>query len=546
MPTNTGNKQTKAEKRRAARKAKRAAARNAANAAPRKTTPNQLAVIRNVKKANPNHDFSYRNRDMGMALTRFMMMPLDGPVMRLPTRDAPPVAVSTMRYLNRFTEYINTPYKVFGESTFMACLYGQPGLMYADGPHFPPPNFDYLLPLSFAINPVVSPVIATPDPHAWLTPPLDWVNLDPDIELNQSWPVELMKIPAAWQDASSYPEYQPILEHEGKRYVFLQAEDSLAFTITTVGTYSDFVDTTFGFTYLSPTGPTFLKEYAISVSSGTNTYSIPDIRAWIDVFMRPEFGIWVNVTLKTLTRRSTASGGFSRMALAVAVKTLKDSTKPRLRLNYMKDLVTAPMMAKELRRTAATLLVSNYSSEYVAQGGIKAARMLPGVPGNPSSTEFADARDLFTGHAKTGVYTYSEFAQEDEAFHHHLTGLNGPLCRLQTTPYSLITISNANWMTAPNTYQLICDSAVEFKTTSQLFTPAVSMLSCHDLDMARKINNSTKWFYENPSHMEQIWKYVQKAWNTLRTHSTKIGAAASIMFPEAAPMIMPISRALQR
>lgn len=513
----------------------------------RQRTPAQQETMSNIRRANRNLDFASSNA--GMALTRYLMMPVDSTPVRLPTRDGPPVALTTMRYLSRFGEYpVPDKASFFNDSSFTACLYGQPGLLFADGPHFGLPNTSHDLALGFRSNPVTGTTVGVPVTMAnpWVSPPLEWLGQDQDIILNESWPLELVSNPLSWQGDGGFPEYQPVLEHGGKRYAYIQGDDGLYFVIHTQGTATDYVDVNFAYHMLTPDGPVYLKDHAISVSSnGIATGHILNVRGWMDESKRPFAGSWISITMTEIHRRSTASAQFTRFYVSVSIRTVADSVHPRFRLNYLKDMTTTPVMAKEMRRTAATLLISNYSSEYVAQGSIRAERMLPGVPCNPSVAEFANARDPFTGHAKKGVYTYCEFALEDEVFHSHVSYLNGPICRMQITPYNVITISNSTG-TTPNTYQITCDIGIEFKTSSQLFTPMVSMLSTADLDMARKINNSTKWFYENPSHFETIWRYVNRAWNLARQNSTRIGSAASILFPDAAPLIMPMARALQR
>lgn len=518
----------------------------------RRSGKNQQQTKRSIAKRYP----FINNRDTpGLRLNRFMMMPLEGPPVRLPTRDAPAVAVATMRYLTQYNESFSKE-NVFGGKSYMAMVYGQPGLTHADGPF----NVSGLLACAFTPHAILNPTPSTANitnQLAWVSSPLVMdertdasTEPDRDYELRESWPLGRVDVPKEWQEKHSFPAHYPVLESHGKRWLFMHNKDMLTIEMElTAEVFSGTAGVTvfIDVFMLTANGPQNIKDYQLEWSystypNGVMSQNFPGPFEDLASSSRPLFGAWINMELRSVRR--LANEKIHRVALGVTV--MAGDAIPRLRMNYIKDLASAPDMARELRRTACTLLVSNYSNDYVAQGNLNCARLLPGYPGCPSYSEFIDARGAFQGHAKEGCYTYCEFAAEDEIFQHHLTELAGPLCRPQATMCNVITIQNPGWQHQPNMYQITCDVAVEFKTSSQLFIPLVSQLSVADLDFARRVNNSTLWFFENPSHFETIWKYIVTAWNAARNHSTAIGTAASVLFPEAAPLIMPVARALQR
>lgn len=226
------------------------------------------------------------------------------------------------------------------------------------------------------------------------------------------------------------------------------------------------------------------------------------------------------------------------------------------------NLATQPEMGREMRRTAASLLISNMSSEYTSQGSIRAARLLRSPPtGTASGTVsmysalVSSAAEIHTGHARTGVYTYMSFDDVDELFSEvvcqHTSGANTIGFQvdsryLEGGYMNVIIIKNGAYATHNNTYVITSDISLEFKGSMSDRTFAVPSGNYSDLIESRRINNATTYFYDNPIHWNTISRYLHSMWSFLRKNATTIGGAASLVFPEAAPAIMPVARFIQQ
>lgn len=474
---------------------------------------------------------------MGRALTRFLMLPFDTPGLRLPTVDSPVVATAQFRYPTAFREFL--PTDLWNGISCMAAVFGQPGLTHISGPHFTPDADQHEL---YFHNPGLT------ETWRWFIEPTAPLWSHDVIEFNAPWPLA---------DVRKYPttDRVPILLHENRRYVHMQMADALFFEVSLDGGTTAARDFLFDITVLLEDGPHTCDNVKVTVPGGTNAASllfngllttIPAPTAGVPTHLPvPPFGAWVHVALKSLTRNSPADVP-NNMKVRLSIRTT-DFSSPRVKLHYLEDMVSSPSIAQEMRRTACTLLVTNTSAPIIRQGNVLAARLdCTAAPGLIDLAKFQKAARKHAGDACKGCYTYMEFPKECEEFVSHVTELGCPLAYFQNTMYNLITITNSNAQSAPNSYMMTCDIAIEFKTESQLWKTDVPYLPFDELVHARRISNSTNYFYDNPLHWSQISRLIEQAWNGVRKNATKLGTVASIMYPEAAPAIMPLARFLQR
>lgn len=495
---------------------------------PRKSAKRGMVAVRRGMANNPA---------MGRALTRFLMLPFDTPGLRLPTVDSPVVATAQFRYPTEFLE--KSPLCKWNGISCMAAVFGQPGLTFISGPYFD--NGPMTTELYFH-NPALS------ETWRWFIEPTapEWTH--DVIEFNTPWPLADVKL---------YPtsERVPILEHEGRRYVHMQDDDDLFFEVSLDGGTAKDRAFLFDITVLLEEGAHVCRDFKVVVPAGANAannklegllLSIPAPTAGAPASMPvPRFGAWVHVTLKSLTRNDPNDKP-TNMKVRLSIRNTT-GTSARVRLHYLEDIVSSPSIAQEMRRTACTLLVTNTSAPLIRQGDVIAARVdCTSAPGIIDLARFKKAARKHTGDASKGCYTYMEFPKECEEFLSHVTELGCPLAHFQNTMYNLITIKNSNASSAPNSYLMTCDIAIEFKTESQLYRTEVPYLPFEELIHARRISNSTNYFYDNPLHWSQITRLIGQAWNGMRRNATKLGTVASIMYPEAAPAIMPLARYLQK
>lgn len=199
------------------------------------------------------------------------------------------------------------------------------------------------------------------------------------------------------------------------------------------------------------------------------------------------------------------------------------------------------------RRTAASLLLTNNTAELKKGGNIVAARVLPNDDGVSDNTiDPGKKADKFVGAGAKGCYTYMDFDSDAEAFSQAFNNSGYPTCVLDTNSYiHIIKVSPPMEFGEYQSYQLTVTGLFEFRTDSMLFQRSVPMMSHDALIEARRVNNATMYFYENPLHMADIWRYIKGAFNGMRRIAVPIGTAISTFNPELAPIAMPLAQALQ-
>lgn len=211
------------------------------------------------------------------------------------------------------------------------------------------------------------------------------------------------------------------------------------------------------------------------------------------------------------------------------------------------------------RRTAYTLLISNTSAVINQQGTVVAGRMInermpppPGSVAGPTlnrginATALSELSNKYTGKAEKGLFTYMDFDDHAAEFTQAVNDYAHPVFDLNFSEFVHVALfNNPNTATQVNSFLVTSTMAVEFKTDSMLFPVGVPVHEFDALVEARRINNSTDYFYENPLHMGDIWKYIKSGFNAFRRIAIPLGAAASTFAPEAAGVIMPIAHALQ-
>lgn len=209
-------------------------------------------------------------------------------------------------------------------------------------------------------------------------------------------------------------------------------------------------------------------------------------------------------------------------------------------------------IGENCRRTATSVLITNTSPVLNKGGSVTAARLVneristPNALVNDSSlnvTTLNNASQKYTGMAEKGVYTYMDFEQSSELFAQAVNQYGSPCFNLDVRQYV-----NAIRITSPstvNSFLITIQAVIEFKTDSMLYSKSVPDGYFNALVEARRINNSTDYFYENPLHLGDIWRYIVKGFNAARKVAVPLGMAASTTFPEASGLIMPIAHALQ-
>lgn len=460
----------------------------------------------------------------GRMVTKMMMLPGECTAVRVPTVDMPKTAIVQTRQIRNFDEFGEDP--GFGNNTYVAIVYGEPSLTHMDGPYKYPSDgnaslsFINIAPYGGSVQ-VASPSwdMAIPGGGAGT------VNV---YNLEDWW--NLAKIT---NNSTILQPRRPIMNVDGVTYTFLNRTEELVVTggVVTGGGQ----------------GNVTLGVYAIQDANASPVFCVSKTITWTG-------GIPIAATLVSLEAGwyavkaeefSVTSGLVTDIKLTMEIRWYANRTY--YKLNYIPEIGSTPTIANDCRRTALSLLVSNRSNQFTAQGNVVAARMETCFPGTPKGEEMwtalPSAQHAYSGNAQKGCYTYCEFDNFDELFRDYVNDWGNPICYWGQGMMNVIAINNHGAQN--NTYTVVCDSVLEFKSQSQLFPAGVPLLEHEELIEARRINNMTTYFYENPLHWSDISRYVEKMWKWTRSHSTGIGSALSMVFPEASPLIMPAARFLQ-
>lgn len=488
---------------RPARKRQRNIRKNAqANTAMKKTIANVAS--------HPQWQIATRDTTrMGMAFTKQMMTPFDVPVHRLPTVDMPRVAVSKFRYTNEFRESVQ-----FHDSTYLAKVYGQPGLTYMDGP--------------FALTSSRYDLVFGSGGQVWDVSGYNFVGTS-DEPLGIWWPLtgDIYTSGSRRQE-----DYVPILSSGDITWAFLQEGEGLYMNAIAVGggagtlTFSIYKE----IGELAP-NPVLRKIGSCTANGAPGTTTL--------IYTAPNAGFYA-VRLNEFTVTTAPVSTLSLTAWGVS------TTTTAWALHYLTDMQEDTTMARDMRRTACTLLVTNTASALNAQGDVYGARILHTDYGDFPTSRFERAADKYTGKAVNGAYTYMEFSNADEAFLSYITGTGHPRCYLPSGLINVIKVTNGAFTLNPNTFLISQDNVVEFKTSSQRYPLTVSSGNVLDLVESRRISNMTPYFYTNKWHWGEIAKLIAAAYSGMRRYAVPIGTGLAAAFPEYAPAIMTGAKLLAR
>lgn len=215
-----------------------------------------------------------------------------------------------------------------------------------------------------------------------------------------------------------------------------------------------------------------------------------------------------------------------------------------------------PTIGECIRVNACSLLMSNTTAEINKQGTVLAARLKADLFSAVTPDLLARAAEKYSGPAANGVYTFKEFAVENEAFKVSATVAPALFFDLNTDEFfHFIQISCPNAGTGGvNTYTVSIDTVVEFKSDSARYRKATSGFRADDLILARRhINSVPNWFYENPNHMADLYNFIRRgaagayrAAKFVAPAANHMAAAASMVHPGGAAAYELLAQLLRR
>lgn len=534
-----GNQQpkvSKAEERRRRRQSQRDKAAAAQSAKKWVQKPQVVTGPPRRKHMNPKAMLTtaVQGESAGMMLCRQMALPDEvHPPIRLPTQSMTKVAIATFHYPERYT-VIETPsaqtsYDVAalmgysatvgptGAVSDYACIiYGQPSRTYIHGP-FTGEEGKYQL------------MFPGGDLYT-----IDGSNTaDRSYEANEPLPIMGAKL------ISGSPflglKQLPVGKAEGRSFLFITAGVRLviaeghnapsAYTMT-VSEYTD--------------NNILLKRSIIDVANAAT----PDTTLWTC----PENGYY------TFTVNSfTPAQNLKDLIVCYNLEKTNNVVQIGWHMNALKDLCPAdftqadPAIGEAMRRTGCAVLISNVANEFRKQGEVIAARMPNGTFTKYNPKDLAACSELYTGQATKGSYTYMDFTVEDEAFRDCTERLSSGLwtTHYDLTQVNLVHVISFQGIYAYSTLLPRVHMSVEWMNTAQRYAIAAPAYSNADLIEARRINNSTDYFYENPVHIEDIMRWLKKGWSVARRYAGPISRGIATAFPETAPIVLPIGRYMQ-
>lgn len=513
---NTTNSQQQPQKSKKSRQSK--AARRLTNRSKRiaRETPT-VGLGRAMAKMNLYNSFGeqpayQRALIKGRSLTALLATPHDATLERMPTVDMPKVALLRFRDSFSILSGQSSSMPPFAPGTVVANLYGQPGRLIEFGPVTTPANGIYNAQFAAASATAVT---------------TDWTILGSAIggsyPPTMNWPLQgFMNYSGASYAGQKYRAVGVSLD---KKFIFLSGADQMSISAAT-GTST--IVGTWNFEVHKWTAEGQHRLFAsIQVPS---VAGLPTVGAGLVSAAINGEGYY-SITFVGVT----ATAGVTTTPISIQINiTLNNLVTPFYQQRYINDIAVDPSIAQDVRRTACSLLLTNTSAFNIRQGNVIAARVEDfnlGVAATVAVNPLENTQDKYQGDAANGVYTYMEFSDESAKFRDAVTASGCPMYNLDITDFSnLVTITGTAG--SQNTFLAAIDTVVEFKVDNQRYPMHTSMLG-HDLLVeARRIANSTPWFFENPNHISDIIKWINQAWNRTRQNADLIGNVAAAAFPQ--------------
>lgn len=465
---------------------------------------------------------------IGQNLTQLMATPKEAQVVRMPTPDMPLVAVLKADSVFNTTHTNITPVG-FELGTVNYYLYGQVGRGLIYGPVFESNLYSYTLFTNYGYD---SGKVFPLKSH-------DLATIIGQDFYSQHTPDRCSALTAA----SSVGEFRTLGTKHGKNWLWMWKDELLEvqFVIS-----SDSGNTWTATTGITGMGVLQVKETDSGAEPITwsSTKSVNTGTSVTVAWTCPRNGYYTFDTCWTVSMATSYYLGYR-------LRVYTNSSVNAYPMLTLPQVYSTEEVVQKCRRTACSLLITNTSAEISQQGNVIAARVKADYVTRMTKTDLQAMADKYTGKAKNGCYTYMDFSQGAERFED--CSDNSDTRETRSITYDLswselvhvISISSPNPATAGNNYIVTVDAVVEFMTDKTSYTRAVSTGSFDQLIEARRVNNMSPYFFENPLHMSDITRRIAQFWNMMRQYSTPIGMGLSAAFPQAAPAIMPLARFLQ-
>jgi hypothetical protein len=488
------------------------------------------------------------NRGMNLCLQ--MAMPYDNnPQIRLPTNDSPLVATSKFRYMDEWvTQEVASTNLPFGlnKLDYAAVVYGQPSLLYIDGP-WKPSQGTYKVGLRLD------------DALTWAPPNRTPSVINETNTVDQWFPVANVTFHVGNQYRGNLRDPIGVTTDAGPRYIWMSKGEQLF--VHGDATYTWGPGSVVRINVYRFVAPSLSPELVAEKDLDANPPALPSAAATSPgtyVVSAPEYG-WYAVEYSTYkSSNALPIANMPPLGLAVWADTsVSGSTTYTnfgiFRLKTVTDMWNGsstvqgdPVIGQKVRRTGCSLLVSNTSPQLIIGGNVLGARVDYNTWNNISAATLGASAFKYRGLAKNGCYTYLPFTTIDEGFRDCVDGVYSTIATVDLLDNDLLHVLKFEGLTEGCSLMMTCDVSLEFQTSSMRYGMQTATYNFNDLILARRINNSSVYFFENPLHPRDILRLIRSGWEVVRKNANLLARGVSAMYPELAPVALPMGRMFQR
>jgi len=217
-------------------------------------------------------------------------------------------------------------------------------------------------------------------------------------------------------------------------------------------------------------------------------------------------------------------------------------------LNHLKQLVS-------MRINAESLLLKNCASDLNNNGYVQAASFDENADwrdyiGNKMLVNATSARNTFEGSLKRGLYSFLHVSGMHDLQFHNYVEFNSASSTPKNIGYPLndcrfiavTAVADSSTGNPGLNFFLHLTLGVEFSTSDQWWDATTGRVTIQQTNDALDIVRPSVQFYENPTHLAKLGRFLSGIGGSIRAHATKIGAALSMLFPGYAHAIGPIAR----
>lgn len=482
------------------------------------------SVQKRLSKAPPTYEHSSAVKLMAMSVA----LPLQCPGIRLPTVDCPRSSICTVsdQFATKSPQFgfLNNG---FDNTTALVCLIGQPGRILMHWESYIPKG-----PYNLYFNSKFD--------NKWLICPGD-TEL---VSKQECWPLAGGKLNSAIA-AGPHGRTLSVGTSRGCNYVFMNGGDSIDLSSdgASFGTFAGELR----FTVLSWSGrnlpPAPIAQFGVAVVAGAFAFG---------TYWTAGGAGYYALSFDELNHTSGSTGTGDHGVLVDLNTKCDHGWRIRSHGDFDPAIGGDTNLLEDARLNACSLLISNSTSEIQKSGNVLAARLRNQDPITVTAAELSRAGEKYTGLAANGCYTFKEFTEEAANFKEVCTTTTSSVFLTyeldHSDYYHFIALSTVE--TLRQNFYVTYASTVEFKTDVARYPKDIAPCDYAALLAARRlIASNPVWFYENPLHAAQIYRFladaVRRGAKFLSNNSDSIASVVGAAAPQYALPAQLMAKALQ-